>query len=470
MKEASFFDRLNAWARSSVTLKLFVIGILILILLIPGSMITSLIYERENIRDSAVQEVSSKWGLNQTVGGPVISVPYETVQLNSEGKAITSTGYAHFLPDDLFISGTIAPEKRYRGIYVVVLYNARLAISGKFGPLNAAALTIPEESLRWEDALFTLGISDMKGVESSIDVELNDTIHSFGPGTVTNDIFASGANLPLGLRQRPDSLNFSFELSLNGSSDLFFMPFGKETVANIRSSWADPSFEGAFLPDEREVTADGFQASWTVLQLNRNYAQQGTGPYVQSNEQPFTAPNRGYNADSPFRAQTNAFGVRLLLPIDEYQKTMRSAKYATFFIFITFLTFFFIEILNRKRLHPIQYLLVGAAIILFYILLLSISEHLRFDWAYLISCLIILSLITGYSSYILKNRHLTLLIGGILAVLYGFFYSLLQLQDYALLLGSIGLLAILATIMYLTRSIDWYDLQRGRDYHDAAEW
>jgi inner membrane protein len=157
------------------------------------------------------------------------------------------------------------------------------------------------------------------------------------------------------------------------------------------------------------------------------------------------------------------FGVRLMLPVDEYQKTNRSSKYATFFIFITFLTFFFIEVLNKKRLHPIQYLLVGAAVILFYVLLLSISEYVSFNWSYLISCSIILTLIATYCHFILKNRKLTFMMFGVLAVLYGFFYSLLQLQDYALLLGSFGLLLILGAIMYLTRNIDWYGFRGGEE-------
>lgn len=146
--------------------------------------------------------------------------------------------------------------------------------------------------------------------------------------------------------------------------------------------------------------------------------------------------------------------------VDEYQKTYRSTSYALLFIFITFLTFFFIEVLNRRRVHPIQYVLIGAAIILFYVLLLSISEHLRFDAAYWISCAAVVSLITMYSWFILRNRKLTLLVGGVLLILYVFFYSLLQLQDYALLFGSLGLLLILATIMWLTRNVDWYAFRK----------
>ncbi|MCB0569980.1 MAG: cell envelope integrity protein CreD [Phaeodactylibacter sp.] len=462
MKDTSFFGRLNSWARNSVTLKLFVVGILILILLIPVSMVTSLIREREGIRDEAVREVSSKWGMSQTLAGPVISVPYEQVLQSDEGKPVVSQGYAHFLPDSLSFEGQIGPQKRYRGIYVVVLYNARLRVSGHFTGLNAAALSIPESSLKWEDALFTFGISDMKGVESAIPVQMNDTSYQFGPGTVTNDIFASGANFPISLAKGTDTkLDFSFELNLNGSTGLYFAPFGKATLVNLQSPWPDPSFEGAFLPDTREVSADGFSAQWQVLQLNRNYPQQGVGAYISD----FSVDNKGayYYEDSSTHNSANAFGLRLLLPIDEYQKTMRSAKYAAYFVLITFLAFFFIEVLSRKRLHPIQYILVGAAIILFYILLLSVSEHLKFDTAYLIGCMTTLALITGYCYFILDNRRLTLMIFGILAILYGFFYSLLQLQDYALLLGSLGLLLILATIMYLTRRIDWYNLRREEE-------
>ena len=457
MKDTSFFGRLNAWARRSVTLKLLVIGVLILFLLIPVSMVSSLIRERENIRDEAVREVSSKWGLSQTLAGPVISVPYESVRQDPEGKPAITRGYVHFLPDSLSFTGQLEPQKRYRGIYVVVLYNAQLQVAGYFDGLHTAALGVPEGDIKWSEALFTFGISDLKGLKASVPADINGSTYQFGPGTVTNDLLPSGMSFPLALEDGAASkLAFSFPLNLNGSSDLYFAPFGKTTNAQVQAPWADPSFEGAFLPDEREVSASGFRAEWQVLQLNRNYPQQGEGPYLSG--QRYAEDAGYYYGRNPQREAASAFGLRLLLPIDEYQKTMRSAKYAAFFVLITFLVFFFIEVLNRKRLHPIQYILVGAAIVLFYVLLLSISEHLKFDLAYLLGCLAILGLITGYCWYILGNRRLTLMVFGVLAILYGFFYSLLQLQDYALLLGSLGLLLILAAIMYLTRHIDWYNL------------
>ena len=455
MSTPSFLDRLNRWARNSVTLKLLTVGFLVLILLIPASMVNSLIRERENIRDNAVEEVSAKWGGPQTVAGPVLSVPYERTVINAEGKPVTERGYAHFLPDTLNMEGKMLPQKRYRGIYVVVLYNAKLSVQGHFSSLRADALSVPEESLQWEEAIFTIGISDMKGVESAIPVQFNDTTLQLGPGTITNDIYSSGASVPLPLpKGEATRLTFAYELDLNGSTDLHFTPFGKTTAVQLSSTWTAPSFEGDFLPDERTVSDSGFVANWQVLQLNRNYPQQGVGGFVQGSGQ-----SNNYRAD-PLRRSASTFGLKLLLPIDEYQKTLRSAKYAIYFILLTFLTFFFIEILNRKRLHPIQYLLVGAGIVLFYILLLSFSEHLSFNTAYWIACAAVLLLITVYSYFMLRNRKLTVMVFGILAILYGFFYSILQLQDYALLMGSLGLLLILAVIMYLTRNVDWYGLKR----------
>jgi inner membrane protein len=444
MEKPSAFERLNAWACRSVTLKLITIGFLILILLIPTSMLTSLVYERQQLRDGAIEEVSSKWGNPQTIGGPVLSIPYTTLVKDDKGNVETQIRYAHFLPEQIQITGTVVPEKRYRGIYVVVLYNTKLHISGKFSHPNLQALSIPEGNYMFKNAAISIGIPDMKGITDAVNFKMNDTTYSFNPGLPVNDIFSSGASFEFNLAKLKE-FNFDFDLNLNGSTSLSFLPFGKETNVTISSTWNSPSFEGSFLPDKREINAKGFTANWKVLQLNRNYPQQGLGAFVSS---------RGGDA-------AGSFGLKLLLPIDEYQKSSRSVKYCVMFIFITFLTFFFVEVLNKKRIHPIQYLLVGFAICLFYVLLLSISEHLKFDLAYLIGCICVLGLVTFYAKTIFKNNKLTGIFSGLLALLYGFFYSLLQLEDYALLLGSTGLFLILATIMYLTRKVDWYGISSG---------
>jgi len=454
MEITPFFERLNNWARKSIVIKLITIGILILILLIPSSMLTSLIYERQTIRNGAISEVSSKWGEEQTLGGPVVSVPYVYVQVNDKGAKEYLTAFAHFLPDELKITGKIVPEKRYRGIYVVVLYNVILEIEGSFNGFNCQAIGMQKDQLQFENAFLSIGISDMKGIRENIHCAVNDSVFDFGPGIPTHDIFASGASMPLNV-DKTGPFKFKFRLNLNGSSDLLFAPFGKETYVSLSSTWQDPEFFGSFLPNERKVNSSGFSASWKVLQLNRNYPQQGKGDFIKTSGQPVNT-EYGYNGNN----NTAFFGVRLLLPVDEYQKTTRSAKYDIMFIFITFLVFFFSEVLKKKSIHPIQYLLVGFAITLFYILLLAFSEHVLFNWAYLWASLIIILLVSFYSKSVFRSLSMAGLVTGILAILYIFFYSLLQLQDYALLMGSLGLLLILAVIMYLTRNIDWYKINK----------
>ena len=449
MEKISLLDRLNNWARNSVSLKGFSIGILILILLIPSSMLSDLIREREDLRDGAIAELSSKWGDEQTIGGPVLSIPYKYYIKDKDANVETRINWAHFLPDNLKVSGNLEPEKRKRGIYMVVLYNTKLSFSGNFKKPELDKLNVSLEDFNFEDAFISLGITDMKGIKENISFNWNDSSNYFNPGIVTHDIFESGMSIPVHFDPSISNYDFSFALNLNGSKGVNFLPIAKETNVSLTSNWDNPSFQGAFLPDNRTVNKNGFTSQWKVLQLNRNYAQQGIGSYLKTNSSEGSVDN----------LQKSSFGVNLLLPINEYQKTMRSAKYGIMFILLTFLAFFFIEVLNKKRIHSIQYLLIGFSICLFYVLLLSLSEHLSFNISYLISCIVIISLDTYYYSHILKNKKLTYFMSGTLVILYGFFYSLLQLQDYSLLVGSCGLLLILGVIMYLTRNIDWYALQ-----------
>ena len=462
-EKPSLFERFNNWVKSSVMLKLITIGILILLLMIPSSMLQSLIVERQSSRDSAVQEITSKWGSNQTIGGAVITIPYTIIQEDEKGKKSSINAYAHFLPENLTITGTLTPEKRYRGIYVVMLYNAQLHIQGFFKKPNIELLKIPKERFMFSEAFISFGLTDMKGIKEAIRLKVNGKNLEMNPGIESNDLFASGVSCPINLEE--ETINFDAQINLNGSKRIDFLPFGKTTKVTIESPWGTPSFVGASLPDERQVTDQGFKAIWNELHLNRNYPQQGTGSFIgsASNDSENYDQNRsvtvyaaGVESAKITAELESSFGVKLLLPVDEYQKTMRSTKYNLMFIVITFIAFFFVEILNRKRLHPIQYLLVGFAICLFYVLLLAISEHISFNWAYLIGCVTILTLIIFYTQSVFKNGRITLIFNGILTLLYGFFYSLLQLEDYSLLLGSVGLLIILAVVMYLTRNIDWY--------------
>ncbi|MBD2701350.1 cell envelope integrity protein CreD [Spirosoma sp. BT702] len=432
-------DRINNWIRTSTMLKLAVIGFLVLVLLIPTSMLQSLIQEREATRDEATAEVSAKWGGQQVIGGPVLSVPYDVVTKDAKGQLQTETMFAHFLPDDLQFDGNVTPERRNRGIFVVMLYHTKLTIKGSFRKPSVTSLGLSDAAMKWDKAFLSLGVTDMQGIKNAITFRINNQTLEAEPGIPSADILPSGVSVPIKLDA--DTYRFESVVNLNGSTQLSFLPFGKETRVNLHSLWNTPSFVGSFLPDQRSITSQGFQASWKVLQFNRNFPQQGIGNFLTR-----ANPNEALPT----------FGVKLLLPVDEYQKTMRSAKYGILFVILTFVSFFFVEILDRRRIHPIQYLLVGFAICLFYLLLLSISEHVSFDGAYLIGSVIILALITFYVRYVFQNTRLTILFSGILALLYGFFYSLLQLEDYSLLLGSFGLLLILGVIMYLTRHVNWY--------------
>ena len=426
--------------RTSATLKVFSMGLLVLILLIPTNMVSSLMRERESRRNSVVSEINGKWGSEQTITGPFFTVPYKSFYRDEKDVEKVSIHYLHFLPEHLSINGEIDPQIRYRSIYEAVLYNTRLDISGNFTIPLLNQSDIDPKNVLWEKAVFSVGISDMRGIKDSIEIKYNDKEYKAGPGLKTSDVAAAGVQAAIPLSGIGESNQFSLRLNLNGSERLHFIPVGEKTEVGIKSTWTSPSFNGAFLPSTRDISERGFSASWQVLSLNRNFPQFWTG--------------------SGYKVGDASFGLNLIITADIYQKSIRISKYALMFIVFTFTAFFFSEILNKKRVHPIQYLLIGLAVILFYVLLLAISEHLNFDLSYVISAISITAIITGYSQGILKNRYFTLTVFGILAVLYAYLYIVLQLEDYALIMGGIGLFIVLATVMYITRKIDWYALDK----------
>ena len=448
----STFEKINQKIKNSITIRLLSIGFLVLILLIPTAMIEDLISEREYRRANVIREVSSKWGGAQTIAGPVLTIPY--YELNKfyddekKEKYNKTKHYAHFLPEKLNIEGSLTPEIRYRSIYEIIVYNTLLNVNGTFTTPDFKTLGIDEGSVIWHEAFVSLGVPDMKGIRDNINLKWDKTTYAFNPGIETNDVISSGVSTKIKIEEDNFHQNFTdkvvknipfnFDLNLNGSSFLNFIPIGKETNINITSNWAHPSFNGASLPDQREINKDGFTAQWKELHLNRNYPQQWLGDIHNIND--------------------SSFGVDLLLPVDEYQKSTRSAKYAIMFISFTFLIFFFIEVRNKKRIHPIQFILVGLGLTIFYTLLLSLSEHIHFNRAYLVASSAIIGMIGFYSISIFKNKKLTLLMSGVLILLYGFIFIILQLEDYALLMGSLGLFIVLALIMYLSRKIDWYEI------------
>ncbi len=424
------------WMKYSISARLLIIGFLILVLLIPSFMFRSLISERQNRRNLAIVEVSEKWGGTQTITGPILSVPYTQYYTTEDGVQSSKTAYIHILPDLLNITGDINPNLRNRGIYEVVLYNSELQIEGEFKIPALHDLKIASDDIIWEDAFISVGITEMKGIKKLVEFSINNKKYLANPGIVTNDVVKSGVHSKLDNIKSEINLSFSSIININGSSGLLFTPIGKETNVSIRSDWPSPSFIGHFLPNEHSITEDDFTSDWTVLQLNRNFPQKWVG--------------------GKYIIENFSFGVDLLIPVDEYQKNTRTAKYAFMFISLTFLSFFMIELLNRKIIHPIQYLLIGFALLVFYSLLLSLSEQIVFKYAYMISSTATILLITTYTISVFKNRLQTSIIFSILVLLYIYLFVVVQLQDYALLIGSIGLFVILSLVMYLTRKIDWF--------------
>jgi inner membrane protein len=354
------------------------------------------------------------------------------------------------LPEALRVDGTVDPETRRRGIFEVVLYRVTLHVSGRLAMPDFSEWRVPAEDVLWDDAALSLGIPDLRGVEKEPALRWDREQLMFQPGVGEVDLYASGMHAAI--RNLRDAAlgthEFAFDLALAGSEELSFVPSGKETEVKLSSSWPDPSFSGAFLPTERAVDARGVRAVWKVSYFGRPYPQRW---------------RRGDTVASSLAQQTtaSAFGLRLLDPVDFYRMSDRAVKYATLFVVLTFLGFGLFEILDRRRIHPVPYLLVGLALCLFYLILLSVSEELGFGAAYAIGTLATLVVIAGYATKVLGGKRRGAAMAGLLAGLYGYLYVLLQLQDYALLLGTVGLFGILASVMYLTRNLDWYASDLG---------
>lgn len=441
--------------KTSLIFKISTIIVISLLLMIPTGLIKSLIQERESIQNEAITEVSSKWATNQSLIGPMLSIPYDKIvkefsEKTKTEKLVKVPDFIHILPSELTIKGDVHPEKRYRGIYEIVVYTAKIQISGEIPLAELKSQDIAPENIHFDKAEFVIGLSDLRGLEKQVQLKWNNHNINFDPGVTSTQVIKTGIKAPVGLTLN-DTLNHKFLLNidLKGSQSLYFTPVGKTSDVELNSSWNNPSFNGAFLPDTREINQTGFHSHWNVLHLNRNYPQIWVG--------------------DRFSIDPSAFGVDLILPVDSYQKSYRSIHYAILFILFTFLVFFFIEVLNSVFIHPVQYLLVGIALIVFYTLLLSISEHLSYNTSFLISAAGTMLLIGGYVKAILKSNPLTLLLTGILSILYIFIFVIIQLQDYALLIGSIGIFLILCIVMYFSRKIDWYNLQLGKPTKERHE-
>jgi inner membrane protein len=453
-------DRFNQWLQESITVKLVSIGFLVLILLIPSAWIENLMEERQLRAESVMTEVSSRWSGSQILAGPVLVVPYKYLEMvsvdNDKVVRKESIRKAFFLPETLDVTGKVQPETLHRGIYDAVVYESSLSINASFSKPDFERLDIADNEVLWQEAHLVLAISDLRGISKNPPVitsgnkpltpeptqntgiatlPFNLSAQAAAPAYSTSS--ASGIAAPLNWSSESDfapKVDISF--TLKGSSQLGFVPAGKTTTVNLWGPWPDPSFGGEFLPATREISDSSFTATWQVLHFNRPFASNWT-------------ENEGGWSGS-------AFGLKLLMPVDQYQKSIRTAKYGILIVLLTFISLVLVEITQRIRIHPFQYILIGAALIIYYTLLLSFSEQVGYTTAYWIATLATVVLLTAYSITFLNAKKLSALFTLLLTIFYSFIFVIIQQQDYSLLIGSIGLFLVLAALMFFSRKIRWY--------------
>lgn len=445
--ETKFEQQANSvsdWLGQSILFKSGLIGILTLLLLIPSSMLEDLIRERQNRQDEVTNEVSDKWAGSQLLEGPVMVLPYKTLvsQRDATGKVSykESLTNIYLLPENLNITSKADPEILHRGIFDAVVYNTRVNVAGNFSHLELKKSGIDPDLIQWDKVKLAIGLSDLKGLKNNPAIKLGDSVYSVEPDFSSLKLFSNNLVILPDLRShKHTALSFSFNLDLRGSSELNFLHLGKSTSVTVQGGWNNPSFTGRYLPEKRQVSENGFNATWKMPYFNRPFPQQ----WIEQN----TILNKP--------AKEASFGVKFILPVDQYQKTMRSAKYSILIILLTFISLFFTELLSKRKVHMLQYLLIGAAMIIYYALLLSFSERVGFNFAYLIASVATVLLVGVFIASLLKSTKPAIVFSTILSTFYGFIFVIIQLQDLALLFGSVGLFITVAVMMYLSAKIDW---------------
>ncbi|HTH56666.1 MAG TPA: cell envelope integrity protein CreD [Cyclobacteriaceae bacterium] len=462
--QLNLFERFNRWMQESITVKLVSIGFLVLILLIPSSWIQELMQERQSRAESVTQEISAKWSGNQTLSGPILVIPYKVKKKIDHGKeGIEIQEYIEklfLLPQTLDIRGEIDPTVLHRGIFDAAVYSSTLNVNSSFDKPDFQSFKIAEDMVLWRDAHMIFSITDLRGISenpqfaigglpkesepsNALGVAVKKFIGDFpSPYPLTGgesdaNFSTNGIVAKLNWQSEADfNGNASIKINLKGSTRLFFTPTGKTTTVQLSGPWPSPGFDGEFLPESRQLSEKNFSAKWKVLHYNRPFAQAWTDPDT--------------------KLSGSEFGVKLIIPVDQYQKSIRTSKYGHLVIILTFVALFLVEITKKIRIHPFQYILIAAALIIYYTLLLSLSEQVGYNLAYGISSIATVALICLYSFSFLKNKSLVMLFTSLLLVFYSFIFIIVLQQDLSLLLGSIGLFIIVGALMYFARKVNWY--------------
>jgi len=428
--------------RNNPFVRILLMGFIVLLLQIPIGLLFGIISERQHSRDEAVSDITGTWGREQHFVGPILVVPYNQhhSETSEDGrvKSWTVVKQAVFLPDELDVAADVQAETRYRGIYEVPVYRASLVLKGRFPRVDFLGWDIAEADILWDKASVNVLLSDVRALSSASDFVWGTRTVSLEPGALFGD--RPGIHAALSRSDLTGSaIPFSVELKLNGSGRISVAPAGSQTEFSVASNWPDPSFGGSWLPQEKSaIEASGFTSAWSVNLLGRDYPQRWRE-----------------GAEHLERLVGSTMSVRFLSPVDPYRMSFRSVKYELLFLVLVFMTFWIFEVLSGVRLHPIQYLFCGIAMCVFYLLELSLSEHLGFLLAYSIAAGMVCALVVGYCRAVLKTRGRASIVGGVLSLLYAYLYMLLANQDFALLAGSVGVFAALSLVMYLTRNVEW---------------
>lgn len=435
----------NPNKNNQLIIKLLTLALLVAVSWTATMFVRGIVQEREGTQATAAAEISEQWGRPQVIAGPVITVPVESVSITSTGERVVNTATLTLLPQKLSYESQVTSQLLTRGVYEIPVYTTSINGSGNFDLTDVDLKSSADTRILWDKAIVSINVSDTRGISSMFDLTMNNKKYPLLPSSEFSTLGTGGVHTNITIDPNQTDYTFSFEMPLKGSREISFLPLGEDTEVSVRSDWNAPSFTGEFLPVERNLSENGFEATWKITSYGKNLPQ-----YWLSN-------SAVVNNDS-LLAKT--FGVGLYQEVDFYTMVDRSTKYSILFIALTFLTFFMYEILSGLRIHPMQYLLVGMAIALFYLLLLSFVEVVGFLPAYLFSTAAITTLITGYCFSVLKAKKKAFTIGGLLIALYGYLYILLQLEQLSLLFGSVLLFGVLATVMYITRNLDWYALNK----------
>ena len=429
----------------SLTVRALLIGILALLMLIPLLFVGDIVDERASRYREVLGDVARTWGGEQTLAGPVLIVPFTEASVVEENvvdadgttravrRTVRARRTARFLPTSLDIDVALADEVRERSLFRALVYGADVVLEAGFDPVSVEPLSDALEAVHWEDAWVAVGLSDTRAIVDVSRLEWNGEGVSPSPGSRIDELPAGfHAPVPDASAGRPFTLGMT--MSAKGSGAFRFAPLGETTAVTMRSGWPHPSFRGDALPSSRTISDAGFTARWEVPHLARDYPQ-------------------AWRSDAPRNLFELTAGVSLYETVSLYSQVTRAVKYGLLFVGLTFLTLLIFEIALARPLHTVQYALVGVALAVFFLVLLALSEHLGFTLAYASAAGLTVLMIASYTAAVLRSATRGIGILALLSALYAILYSLLRLEDYALLMGTALLVVVIGVLMLVTRNL-----------------